>query len=346
MNAPLALPTFAPDVPMHYTIPGIDTLTVPLTIALLEADVISNAMLRAPRNALLVDVFGETEKQLCESALTHWWTRLVRANSCKFFRWELHVQHLEDDGHGHDKATTAWFCFDRMDGEIPRFALSHGIERLEAALAGFGQTVLAVLREATQLLPDSFTPWVAIGWAERLHWDNSGTDQEMIEDFAEMNGVTVENALANYDLMTRAKFFANVPEWVCRPRQVVSRAAIGAAGTGDFERCVIEVCDALHALVSRPDFVLRPQDKGAYRCGHDTVDGAMVLLWNEGDVIGQVIDDYLEQVGSAGDYCEFVDANPVTMTAAGIRDFQIRTEQTLQVAVLTEQLILLLGEKF
>lgn len=346
MNAPLALPLFAPDVPMHYTIPGIDTLTVPLTIALLEADVISNAMLRAPRNTLLVDVFGETEKQLCERALAHWWTRLIRANSCKFFRWELHVQQLENDGHGHDKSTTAWFCFDRMAGEIPRFALSRGIGRLEAALEGFGQTVLAVLREATNLLPDSFTPWVAVGWAEWLHWSDSDNDKDMLEDFAEIHGITVEVTSESYDLMTRAKFFANVPEWVCRPRQVVTRAAIGAAGTGDFERSVIEVCDALHALVHRPDFVLEPVDKGAYRCGHDTVDASMVLLWNEGDVIGQVIDDYLEQVGSAGDYCEFIDANPVPMTADGIRAFQIRTEQTLQVAVLTEKLILLLGEKF
>ena len=346
MNASLALPHFAPDVPMHYTIPGVDVLTVPLAIALIEANVISNAMLRAPRNALLVDVFGETEKQLCERALAHWWTRLIRANSCKFFRWELHVQQLANDGHGYDESETAWFCFDRMDGEIPRFALSRGVERLEAILEGFGQTVLAVLREATLLLPDSFNPWIAIDWADWLHWSNSGDDEEMIEEFADMHGVTKEEAIANYDILTRAKFFEEIPEWVCRPKQVLSREAIGAAAAGEFALRVVEICDRLHALVNRADFVLRPEHKGAYRCGHDTVDAAMVLLWNEGDVIGQVIDDYLEQVGNAGDYCEFIDANPVPMTAEGIRDFQIQTEQALQVAVLTERLVMLLGEKF
>lgn len=341
----LALPQFAAEIPMRYTVPGGDALTVPLTIALLEAGVISDAMLRAPRNAPLVDVFSADERQLSARALSHWWTRLIRNQPCKFFRWSLHVQQLEDTNY--DTLTTAWFCLTRNDGEIPRFALARGIERLERLLEGFGQTVLAVLRDATDLLPDSFTPWQAIGWAEYVYWDGTADDEELLEHRRELGGYkTVEEMLESDTVLTRAEFFHELPEWVCAPKRILSRDAIVEAAAGDlFASRVIEVCDALHALVSRPDFVLRPEHKGAYRCGQDTVDGSMVLLWKQFDVIAQAIDDGLEHLGSCGDYCEFIDANPVPMTANGIREFQVQTEQAIDVAVLAEQLILLVGDK-
>jgi len=346
-GAALALPLFGPEVPNCYTIPGVDQMTVPLTIALLDANVITDAMLRTPRNALLVDVFGETEKQLSQSALSHWWTRLIRANSCKFFRWSLHVQQLDDTGHGCSRETTAWFCLVRMDGEMPRFALAAGVEKLERLLEGFGQTVLAVLRDATNLLPDSFTPWFAQRWAESAYWQDSADDIELLEMRREMSGFdTVQELLEAEHVITRAVFYREMPEWVCEPERTRTRDEIGAAASTDLARRVIQVCDELHALVSKPGFVLTPLDKGAWRCGHEGIDGSMVLLWKQYDVVGQAIDDYLEDLGNCGEYCEFIDANPVPMTAEGIRDFQIRTEQALQVAVLTEKLILLLGEKF
>mgnify|MGYP000468488018 CR=1 FL=1 len=336
----LALPQLAAGIPMCYTILGDGALAVPLTIALLETGVISAPMLRAPGNAL-------DERQLSARALSHWWTRLIRAKPCKFFRWSLHVQQLEDTGHGHDKATTAWFCLTRIEGNIPRFALAPGIERLEKTRKGFGQTVLAVLRDATLLLPDPFTPWQALGLAEYLFWDHTKDDIELLEHRREMGGFETVQALieSGEPLVTRAIFFADMPEWVCKPERVLSRDAIEAAGTDEFARRVTALCDDLHALVNRPDFILRSTDKGAYRCGLDTVDGSMVLLWKQFDVVGQVIDDYLNDLGEGGDYCEFIDANPVPMTAAGIREFQIKTEQMIDVAVLTEKLVLLLGEK-
>lgn len=345
----LALPALAPGVPTKYMIPGSDALTVPLTIALLEAGVISDAMLRAPRNAPLAEVFGDQEKALLARALSHWWTKVIRETPCKFFRWKLHVQQLENYyGHGHDAATTAWFCFTRIDGEIPRFALARGIEQLEQVCEGLGQTVLAVLRDATNLLPDSFNPWQALGYAEYMYWNDSTDDAELLEHRREMGEYeTIADLLDNENVVTRAMFYAELPEWVCLPQRVLDREAIVAAAGGDrFARQAIELCDALHALVNHPDFILRPSDKGAYRCGQDTYDASMVLLWKEHDVIGQAIDDYLEDLGNSGDGCELIDANPVPMTAAGVREFMTQTEQCIQVAVLTEKLILLLGDKF
>ena len=340
----LALPQLAAEIPARYTVPGADALSVPLTIALLEAGVISDAMLRAPRSAPVSGALCADELQLSARALSHWWTRLVREKPCKFFRWSLHVQQL--DYTTYDKHTTAWFCFSRIDGDIPRFALAPGVERLELLKEGFGQTVLAVLRDATQLLPDSFTPWGALGCADYMYWHDSRNDVELLEMQREEQGfATVQQLLENGSVVTRAMFYAELPEWVCAPKRTLSREEIAAAGAGQFAGRVIEVCDALHALVSNPAFVLRPEDKGAYRCGTDTVDGAMVLLWKQFDVISQTIDDFLEQIGSTGEYCEFIDANPVPMTADGIREFQAKTEQAIEVAVLVEKLVLLLGER-
>lgn len=343
--AVLALPSLSQDIPLQFVVPGAEALTVPLTIALLEANVISDAMLRTPRNALLVDVFGEQEKQLAARALSHWWTRLIRSNSCKFFRWSLQVQQMEDTNY--EKASTAWFCLSRIGDEIPRFALGPGIDRLELLREGFGQTVLAVLRAACMHLPESLNPWTALDWADHAYWRESRDDAELLEIRREEGGhATVQELLESEEVITRAKFFAEMPEWVCSPRRVLSRDSILEAGSSDLARRVIKACDEIHALVSRPGFVLHPVDRGVYRCGKYNVDGCMVLLWKQHDVIGQAIDDYLEQIGSSGEYTEFIDASPVPMTAEGIRHYITVTEQTLQLAVLTEQLIQLIGEKF
>lgn len=345
--AALALPALAPEVPAQYVLPGEEALVVPLTIALLEAGVISDAMLRTPRNALLVDVFGAQERQLAERALAHWWTNLIRVTPCKFFRWKLHIQQLDETGHGYDKATTAWFCFTRLGDEVPRFELAGGIEKLELLLEGFGQTVLAVLRDATKLLPDSFTPWYALGWAYSAYWRDCKDDAEMLEMMRQEGGYkTVEEVYENEHVITRAVFFADMPEWVCAPKRTVARDAMGAAASTELARRVIDLCDALSALVNQPTFVLRPEHKGVYRCGQDSVDASMILVWKRFDVIGDAIDDALEHIGQCGEYCEFIDANPVPMTAAGVREFMAHTEQAIQVAVLVEQLVLLLGEKF
>jgi PRTRC genetic system protein F len=342
----LAIPHLSPAVPLKYLISGADDLVAPLTIALLEADLITNAMLRHPKNATLAQTLGGVNaRDLAMRALSKWWDATIKANSCKFFRWQLHVQRLDEDEIGPEYDGNAWFIFTRMHDDIPRFALQRRITQLEDTLEGFGQTVLAVLKDATLRLPDSFTPWVAVDMADYLHWSNSETDEELIEDCREMNGyATAQEVIDNNSVMTRAMFFADVPRWVTAPVRVVSRDEICAADLGLFGQRVVDACDAIAQLVNDPGFTLTPSDKGVYRCGQDTTDGAMVLLWHEGDVLGQAIDDVINDLFNAGMATEFIDANPVPMTAAGIRHFQDLTEQTMKLAVLTEKLILLIGD--
>jgi PRTRC genetic system protein F len=344
----MALPHLAPSIPLELHIPGENALAVPLAIALLEAGVITDAMLRPGPNATLVEVLGEPdEREMSMVALSRWWAGLIKRHSCAFFRWHLHVQQLIGTGHNYDDATTAWFCFTRYSrgGLIPRFSLARRTEQLEAVLEGFGQTVLAVLYDATLLLPDSLNPWLAQDLVQWLHWDDSETDEELLENHRNMNGyATVQEVLDNDVVITRAAFYADMPRWVTRPERVASREQIVRAAREGFGKSVVAACDAIAELVNRPDFVLRSEDKGVHRCGLDSVDGSMVLLWKENDAIGQVIDEALNMFGESGEYSEFIDANPVPMTAEGVRDFQLKTRQMMQLAVLTEKLVLLIGD--
>lgn len=340
----LTIPHLSPAIPLKYLISGEDSLVAPLTIALLEADVITNAMLRHPANAALSQTLGGA-RDLAARALSKWWEVTIKANSCKFFRWQLHVQNLDSRHISPEFDDSAWFIFTRMYGEIPRFGLEKRITQLETTLEGFGQTVLAVLKDATLRLPDSFSPWSALWMAEFMYWEDSQTDEELLENTRELREYeTVQQVIADGDVVTREMFFRNMPRWVTAPIRVLSRDAVGAAALGQFEQRVVAACDAIAKLVNEPGFTLAPSDKGAYRSGQDTTDGAMVLLWREGDVIGQVIDDCLTDVAESGDSTEFIDANPVPMTADGIRHFQDLTEQAMKLAVLTEKLILLIGE--
>ena len=341
----LALPHLSPAIPLKYMVTGQDALVAPLTIALLEADVISTAMLRHRSTATLAS--GIDARELSMRALSSWWTALVKANSCKFFRWQLHVQDLSSHDIQPEHEDAAWFIFTRMtEFDLPRFALERQILRLEGKLEGFGQTVLAVLQDATMRLPESFTPWRAVDFAEYFHWNCSENDADLLEEYREMNGyTTVQEVLDNDGVLTRAEFYKDMPEWVTAPRRVVSREAICAMHLSVFELRVVAACDAVADLVGCESFNLHPADKGVSRTNMESTEGAMALLWREGDVIGRVTDDFINDLYESGNSHDFIDANPVPMTAAGIRDFQSLTEQMMQLAVLTERLILLIGEK-
>lgn len=346
----LAIPHLSAAIPLKYRLTGQAGLTAPLAIALIEADVISEAMLRHPRVAggqTLAEIFDQDDaRDLAMRALSKWWTNLIKANSCKFFRWNLHVQSLDGADIGPGYENTAWFIFTRMDGDFPRFAIGKNFMQLEATLEGFGQTVLAVLKDATLLLPDALTPWAAEYFAQYLHWSESNTDEELLEDRREFNGyATVQEVIENDDVMTRARFYEHMPRWATKPLRVATRESIVAAARTASERATIDACDAIAALVRQPTFNLKPHERGAGRCGRDSTDGSMVLLWQDGDLVGAVIDDYINDLFNSGDATDFIDANPVPMTAAGIREFQDKTEQMMQLAVLTERLVLLIGER-
>lgn len=339
--AAMALPILPPSIPLEWYIPGGNTLTVPLAIALLEAGVATDEMLRPGANATLIEVFGEPdERELSMLALSQWWDGLRRSHPLDQFRWQLYVQELHNlpSAHKNESEPEGWFCLDRIGNRlIPRVSLARRVEHLEAVLEGFGQTVLAVLYEAFRYLPEALTPWRAVECMYHVHWHYSETDDELREIVEEYGG-DMEG------VFTRAEFYAGIPQWVTAPRQVRSRRQIVRAARGEYEKNVIAACDAIFKLVSRAEFDLDPYSVGTHKTGLDPVDACIVVLWRDNDTIGRALDDGLNYFMEAGETCEMIDAQPVPLNATAILRYQRRTEQMLQVAELTEALLELIGE--
>lgn len=348
--ATLALPRIAEDIPFEMHIPGETSLTAPLALALLETRVVTNDMLVPGPNAPLIQVFNEPdERELSMHALTTWWTGLQAKFPTKHFRWDLHVQELNDLTGQHDASPPAhgWFCITRnSNSDIPRVALARGAGQLESCLEGFGQTVLAVLYDCLLRMPESLNPMVAAEWADQMHWLESEDDEELIRNAREDGQIPADadERTINDHLFTRAQFYSDMPRWATAPRRVASREAIVRAARGKYEKSVIAACDAIADLVTRTGFNLRPFDCGVHRSGHDCIDGCMVLLWRDGDLVGHVIDEWLNEVGNCGEYVEFIDAQPVPLNAKGVKQYLARTEQMMELAMLTERLIDLIGE--
>ncbi|MDN2675665.1 PRTRC system protein F [Janthinobacterium sp. SUN033] len=342
----LAMPTLHAGIPSAVRLREPNSLVAPLAIALLQANQITAAMLKPRPNALLVEVFAEPdERALAAKALSTWWTSIQYYS--KYFSWGLHVQQLPEDGyhHQHDSGTI-WFCMTRnTDVPMPRFALEPRITEMEQHLAGFGQTVLAVLFDATMYLPNALDPWRAVSAAEWLHWHECQTDEELLEDQREERGYdTIQQVIDDGDILTRAEFYGDMPRWVTHPARVLSRGEIVAAASNSFHRDVIAACDAIAALVNGPEFTIRPHEVGAHNYPADCVDGCMVLLWSDNDQISRVLDDELNMHGESGEYIEFIDVHGMVPSGAAIKKYQSRTRQVMQLAQLTERLLELIGE--
>lgn len=349
--ASLALPLLAREIPARLRVNGESAVAAPLAIALLEANVITDSMLRPGPNATLSEVFNATdERDLSMRALSAWWDDLRAEYLRRSLHWALHVTELNETLHRFmdhsDDGQIGWFCLERDHSrEIPRFTLAGPVMRLEAVAEGFGQTVLAVLRDAMARFPEPLDPWRAIDWAEMLHWPNGESDDELVEERRIDEGMATAQEVIDAGLvLTRAMFHADIPTWVTNPRRVLSRDDIVAAARSEFDVRVIAACDAIFKLVNQPDWTLRPYDVGCHPTELETLDGSVVLLWKESDQISRAIDDALNLFGDAGDFCELIDARPVPMDAEGVRAYMGRTEQLLQLVHLTEDLIELIGE--
>ncbi len=325
-------------------------MAVPLTIALIEAGVVTDQFLNR-KNRPLIEVLGEPdERELAIRALSTWWKALQKRYPMRHFRWSLHVQHELQDyesryGADPDQASkgTAWFCLTRsQNSDIPRVTLARRVGELEAVLEGFGQTALAVLMDATRYLPDSFTPWRALDCAHWLHWEESETDEELIAEQQNLDGCTREEAEAS--VLTRKEFYGDMPRWVTQPQRVRTREEIVRAARDSYTKSVITTCDDIAQLVNSPGFNINSFDIGAHNTRMDSIDGFLVLRWTERDAIGRVIDDALNMIGESGEYTEFIDAIEVPLTGAGLASYLSRMDQIFHLATLTEHLIYLLGD--
>jgi PRTRC genetic system protein F len=338
----LAIPSLSANIPTEMRIPGESPLLAPLTIALLDACAITDAMLAGP--------YGEDEHRLSVAALTTWWSDLLSRYPLRHFHWRLHVQELSDIyGRLGNTPSVGWFCMTRAESGdgIPRWSLQRKIAKLEKLLPGLGQTVLAILRDATAYLPESLTPWQATEWAQWIYWEYSETDEELLEMRREMEGfetvAQMREEMGDHGFPTREEYFSSLPEWVTIPERTVSRVAADDV-TNKWARKVISACDAISSWAVRRIDSAPELHVGCQRHNYNVTDGAMVLLWREGDSIGQAIDDAInwfmeDDVGTSS-----LDMEPVELTSSDIRKYQARTEQIIQLAALVEPLLDLIGD--
>ncbi len=353
----LALPVLSKDIPCRLYIPGETGLTAPLALALLEANLVTDAMLAPGPNATLVLVFNEPdEREMSIHALTTWWTALKQRYPTQHFKWDLHVQDINDiddhsGGREHD-SSAGWFCLTRnQNSDIPRISLARRAGQLENCLEGFGQTALAVLWDAFNRLPESFTPWFAESVAEQLYWQETETDEEMIANAIEEGRIdTFATGLPadayTGDLMTRARFYEGMPRWVTNPQRVASREAIVRAARGKtYEKSVIAACDNIISVASRPGFNLNAWDCGVQCHGHYNIDACAGVVWCEGDTVATTIDHWLNDIGQCGEYVDFISMNQVALNAPKLTEYLRGMECMMELAQATEKLLFLLGDE-
>nr|WP_314606535.1 PRTRC system protein F [uncultured Janthinobacterium sp.] len=346
----LALPAMHAAIPAVLTLRQSSRIDQPLAIALLEANMITDAMLQPRPKMPLVDVFrGPDERALCIQGLSTWWNSIQYQSISSIFHWNLHVQALDDHAGTHPElAGHVWFCLTRgQNTEIPRFELHQRITQLENTLPGFGQTVMALLRDAIFHLPTAFDLWFAEDVARNWLWQDATCDEELLEN-ARLDGGfdTIQEVLDSGHVTTRADFYRDTPGWVMTPRRILSRKKIQRAVKSEFELAVISACDAISEVASAPGFTVESHQVGAHQAGCESIEGAAVLLWRQDSEAVHVIDNYLDDLGNSGEYTEFIDAVPVEPSRAGILAYKTRTENIMRLAQATERLLNLVGEPF
>ncbi|MBW3496954.1 PRTRC system protein F [Janthinobacterium sp. NKUCC08_JDC] len=346
--ATLALPALNPSIPAAMTLRQENYIVKPLAIALLEANLITDAMLQPRPNMPLVEVFNfPDERALIISSLSKWWNSIQY--QAKHFNWQLHVQALDDltGTHSHQDGTV-WFCLERTTNtDIPRWTLAARIMKLENTLPGFGQTVLALLLDAVQHLPNALDLWFADSLAQSFAWGDSANDAELLENTRiDMGYATVQEVLDDGHVITREEFYRDMPMWAVNPKRVCTRDEIAAAAKSAFDRDVIGACDAISRLACDPAFNMHSHQVGAHQAGCDSIDGCFVLLWKEGDPVSRLIDNHLNDLGNCGEYNEFIDVTPIKPSAMAIREYQARTASIMRLAEVTENLLDLVGEPF
>lgn len=343
----LALPRLGAGIPFEYRVPGDSGICAPLALALLESPTLANKAFSLGPNALLADVFADLhERDLATRALGRWWEDLRRRYPMQLFKWTLMVSELEDlpDSRRFDldrpSGNYAWFCISRDENSpIPRVSLARAAEKLEGRLEGFGQSVIALLEDALFHLPNCFTPSLAHGAAEWLHWSETENDEELIA-LARANKDSVE------DLLTREKFFEGMPQWVITPQRKLTRSEIERAARERFEKDVIAACDKISALANSAGFCVNAYECGTSVSGYESVEGMAVIAWKEFDIRGEVIDDLLNHIGEAGEYVHFIDMRYVELTTDALEKWMRRTEDMVHLAHLTDRLLLQIGEPF
>jgi len=333
--APIALPALV-DIPAAYTISSGESFTYPLVRSLLDSGVIeAEDVARRPRSELA----------LATSALTRRWNRVT--DGMRMFDWNLRLEQSLD-GYSYDslkRTDQVWAMVQTTHGPVSCSHVSIGgaINALEQVREGLGQTVLAALYDACNMLPTICTPAYALGLAEYTYWYGESDESVAIEEAMSLHDCqSREELIETFDFFTRDKFFRDMPEWAAEPKRVLSRAQVRRAAARD--EFATEVVAAMDAIWNIARFYGPFADVGTGGAGLDAIDIALVVRWTEDDAVGRVIDDFLQYIAD-GEFLGAASATQLAIVGGDIATWLRQMESTALLAKAVERLLTMLGRE-
>ncbi|MDR3386851.1 MAG: PRTRC system protein F [Rudaea sp.] len=333
--APIAIPSLA-DIPGVYTISSGESFTYPLVRSLLESGVIeAEDVVRRPRSELA----------LATAALTRRWNRIT--DGMHLFDWNLRIDQALD-GYSFDslkRTEQLWAMVRTTHGPVSCKQVSVGgaINALEQVREGLGQTLLAALYDACDMLPTICTPAYALGLAEYTYWYGESDESFAIEEAIQLHDcASREELIDTFDFFTRDKFFRDMPVWAASPKRVLSRTQVKrAAARDEFAAEVVAAMDTIWNVVR---FYGPFAEVGTGGAGLDAIDLALVVRWTEDDVVGRVVDDFLQYIAD-GEFLGAASATPLSIVGGDIATWLKQMEATALLAKAVEHLLTLLGRE-
>ena len=337
----IPLPTILPSVPTQYVTPGMSQLCAPLAMQLINMGMITDADLQPTLCQQITTLPHIDEKYLAEQALTRWWNAQIAPLT--LFNWSLHVQTF-DWSYTWEIAPTPWFCLEQK-ASIPQITLARGVGALEDEIEGFGQTVMALLQDAFEYLPWSYTPTHIFNMVRSHYWEGHPSSEAWITKQIGPHGEfsTREELQASVELFTEEDFYQHTPRWIAAPVRQKSYLELSKVRSAH-GKLTLAACDAIHKFVLNERFALKRHYFFNHHLWMDSVGSCAFLRWSDDDCYLRVIDDALEMTYGCGEYNEFISANPVSKPQQ-LPLHMKQIEQMCELAVLVERLLLQIGEE-
>lgn len=344
----IVLPTLGADVPIAMRTRGGGAFLPGLAESLVRARVITHFDdADTPRGHVPAAIAARDERAFITAGLNAWWQPLA----APLRQWRLPLQLAEtmhdDIGGATDGPPVALFGLpDETDN--PPMQLRPRIEALDDEVRGFGETALAVLEDALRLLPESVSPASTLARAAWVWWFGCGDDDATVLDEARSyagldDAETMDEVRDAIDIVLPSDFYERIPRWVANPRRRRSRESIRRALRSPWARNVFAALDAMQVAATARPIGLRWE--------HQVVSDATpigfcaLLWWQQGDITGQVHDDFVNQAWEGGESIEASAAVALDLAPRSMSRWRRRVENTLRLAAATERLIELIGEE-
>jgi len=300
----LALPRLSAQVPQSVTSRSQAAANAALCRILIDAGIVHE-----------IDIPEDEPDPLkaCERAIDTWIKRLIGPLRCLNPRVAVNVL----DEHQHHPSTrdgkqTGYAYLDLYWCEYheSEWPVGERLEAMNAAMPGFGETVLQVLREQSRYVYPMFTPDIADDVCSYLYWQGEGDEEAALDMMCEDEDEADREAMRD-EMVTRRMLDTAYPEWarrwLVRPEKGARRRKDGKAWRAcDLRRAAKTLADPRMRAVAADALALsrlplddsfRPDIDGEY------IAFGAVLSWDEGDVTTRIYDDLLNLAHQA-EFCD------------------------------------------